>query len=52
MAKLSNHVADMGYAYAEVEPHLTQDYANLTVDITSVIPYKEIYVRKVTISWK
>lgn len=51
MAKLSNHVADMGYAYAEVEPHLTQDYANLTVDINYVvIPYKEIYVRKVTIS--
>lgn len=51
MTKLSNHIADMGYAYVDVNPVFKQDFENQTVDINYVvIPHKEIYVRKVTIS--
>ncbi|NLY03609.1 MAG: outer membrane protein assembly factor BamA [Campylobacter sp.] len=50
MASLENQVANLGYAYVEINPLLNPNPETMTVDINYVvIPHKEIYVRKVSI---
>ncbi|PSM51581.1 beta-barrel assembly machinery complex, BamA/YaeT protein [Campylobacter blaseri] len=51
MEKLENMIADMGYAYVDINPALSQNKETLEVAIKYiVVPHEEIFVRNVTIS--